>query len=117
MLQRKCACGGSAGLTGECAECQSNRLLGKPKGTPTKQHWKYIYRKDRVSGRMVPVADPGRLFVGETLYYVPNGAAPGGGAGAKSGHDPGKPVSDDEYREAVRQKVRELLALAEREAA
>lgn len=29
-LQRKCDCGGSAGLTGECAECQSNRLLGKP---------------------------------------------------------------------------------------
>ena len=29
-LQRKCACGGSAGLTGECAECQNNRLLGKP---------------------------------------------------------------------------------------
>src|ERR1044071_960318 len=30
ILQRKCACGGSAGLTGECAECQSNRLIGKP---------------------------------------------------------------------------------------
>ncbi|HEY2990875.1 MAG TPA: DUF4157 domain-containing protein [Candidatus Binatia bacterium] len=26
MLQRKCACGGSAGLSGECAECQKNHL-------------------------------------------------------------------------------------------
>lgn len=30
FLQRKCACGGSAGLTGECSECQSKRLIGKP---------------------------------------------------------------------------------------
>jgi len=30
ILQRKCACGGSAGLTGECSECQSKRLMGKP---------------------------------------------------------------------------------------
>jgi hypothetical protein len=30
ILRRKCACGGSAGLTGECPKCQSNRLMGKP---------------------------------------------------------------------------------------
>jgi hypothetical protein len=30
LLQRKCACGGSAGLTGECTDCQSKKLLGKP---------------------------------------------------------------------------------------
>jgi Domain of unknown function (DUF4157) len=28
LLQRKCACGGSAGLTGECEECQKEKLLG-----------------------------------------------------------------------------------------
>lgn len=27
-LQRKCACGGTGGLTGECAECRRKRLLG-----------------------------------------------------------------------------------------
>jgi len=26
LLQRKCACGGSAGLTGQCAECEKERL-------------------------------------------------------------------------------------------
>jgi hypothetical protein len=30
LLQRKCACGGSAGLTGECEECKEKKLLGKP---------------------------------------------------------------------------------------
>ena len=28
LLQRKCACGGTPGLDGECAECQKKRLLG-----------------------------------------------------------------------------------------
>jgi hypothetical protein len=30
LLQRKCACRGSAGLSGECEECRTKRLLGKP---------------------------------------------------------------------------------------
>jgi hypothetical protein len=29
-LQRKCACGGSTELTGECEECQRKKLLGQP---------------------------------------------------------------------------------------
>jgi hypothetical protein len=30
LLQRKCACGGSSGLSGECEECKRKKLLGKP---------------------------------------------------------------------------------------
>ena len=30
MLQRQCACGGIAGLSGTCADCQQKKLLGKP---------------------------------------------------------------------------------------
>lgn len=30
VLQRKCACGGSAGFSGECEACKSKKLLGKP---------------------------------------------------------------------------------------
>lgn len=29
-VQRQCACGGSAGLTGVCQDCQKQKLLGKP---------------------------------------------------------------------------------------
>ena len=28
LLQRKCACGGSAGLTGDCEDCRKDKLLG-----------------------------------------------------------------------------------------
>lgn len=34
VLQRKCACGGTPGPTGECTGCQRKRLLGKVAGTP-----------------------------------------------------------------------------------
>ncbi|MFY4730808.1 hypothetical protein, partial [Nitrospira sp. BLG_2] len=30
VLQRRCACGGSAGMSGTCAECSQKRLLGRP---------------------------------------------------------------------------------------
>ncbi|MCW5799967.1 MAG: hypothetical protein LZF60_340119 [Nitrospira sp.] len=30
LLQRACACGGTAGLAGECEECKTKKLLGKP---------------------------------------------------------------------------------------
>lgn len=30
VLQRKCACGGSAGFSGDCDSCRSNKLLGRP---------------------------------------------------------------------------------------
>ncbi|HSA87019.1 MAG TPA: DUF4157 domain-containing protein, partial [Nitrospira sp.] len=30
LLARKCACGGSAGMTGECETCKGKKLLGKP---------------------------------------------------------------------------------------
>lgn len=30
LLQRACACGGAAGLAGECEECKTKKFLGKP---------------------------------------------------------------------------------------
>lgn len=33
LLQRKCACGGSAGLTGKCSECKSKRLTLQRRAT------------------------------------------------------------------------------------
>ena len=30
LLQRKCACGGSSGLSGSCSECEKQKLLGQP---------------------------------------------------------------------------------------
>ncbi|MEH2114813.1 hypothetical protein [Nostoc sp.] len=33
LLQRKCACGNSAGLTNECNDCQSKKLTMQPHAT------------------------------------------------------------------------------------
>lgn len=35
LLQRKCACGGTSGLTGDCEECRRNRLQGKAQNSDT----------------------------------------------------------------------------------
>ena len=81
-------------MAGETISDVVNRLLNKPKGHPTKQHWNDIYRHDQTSGRFVRVADPGRIYFGETLSYLPNYSGQAGAAGSKSRHDPRKRVSD-----------------------
>ena len=30
LVQHKCACGGSSGMTGSCSDCEKKKLLGKP---------------------------------------------------------------------------------------
>ncbi len=55
LIQRKCACGGSAGLSGECAECQKEKLLGEnaqlvqPKLKISNPNDKYEQEADRVA--------------------------------------------------------------------
>ncbi len=61
ILQRKCGCGGSANLTGECSECQSKRLTGKPLqgklsiGEPGDE---YEREADRVADQVMRMAGP-----------------------------------------------------------
>lgn len=60
VLQRKCACGGSAGLTGECSECQSKRLVGKPlqaKLSISKPGDEYEQEADRIAEQVMRMAD------------------------------------------------------------
>jgi len=61
ILQRKCACGGSAGLTGECSECQSKRLIGKPlqgKLRISEAGDEYEREADRVAEQVMRTAEP-----------------------------------------------------------
>jgi hypothetical protein len=61
ILQRKCGCGGSANLTGECSECQSKRLIDKPLqgklsiGEPGDE---YEREADRVADQVMRRAEP-----------------------------------------------------------
>ena len=56
LLQRKCACGGVAGLAGEYVECQSKRLLGKPLQTKLRVNEpgdEYEQEADRVAEQVM----------------------------------------------------------------
>jgi Domain of unknown function (DUF4157) len=58
VLQRKCACGGSPGVTGECAECSRKRLVSQPPLLQTKLSIgragdKYEQEADRVADQVM----------------------------------------------------------------
>lgn len=58
LIQRKCACGGSAGLTGECPACQSKKFTGgrgliQPKLTICQPNDKYEQEADRVADQVM----------------------------------------------------------------
>ncbi len=63
VLQRKCTCGGSAGLSGECDQCKRNKLLGKPlqrKLAINEPGDEYEREADRVAEQVMRMPDPGK---------------------------------------------------------
>lgn len=64
LLQRKCACGGTPGPTGECAECRRNRTLGQdqqtlqPKLRVNRPGDRYEQEADRVAEQVMRMAAP-----------------------------------------------------------
>lgn len=60
-VQRKCGCGGSAGLTGKCTECQSQWMAGKPVQTKLRINEPgdaYEQEADRVAEQVMRMAEP-----------------------------------------------------------
>ena len=60
-VQRKCGCGGSAGLTGKCTECQNQWLAGKPVQTKLRINEPgdaYEQEADRVAEQVMRMAEP-----------------------------------------------------------
>ncbi len=56
LLQRKCACGGSAGFSGDCESCRSNSLLGRPlqrKLTISEPSDRYEQEADRIADQVM----------------------------------------------------------------
>ncbi len=64
LIQRKCACGGSAGLSSECAECQKEKLVGEnpplvqPKLKIGQPNDKYEQEADRVADEVMRMPEP-----------------------------------------------------------
>lgn len=67
VLQRQCACGGSSGLTGSCAECGKKKLIGQPLQTQLRVNEpgdEYEQEAERVAEQVMRMAEsdvsPGR---------------------------------------------------------
>jgi Domain of unknown function (DUF4157) len=63
FVQRKCACGGSSGLTGSCSDCEKKKLLGEPLQTKLRINEpgdEYEQEADRVAEQVMRMADPGK---------------------------------------------------------
>ena len=64
LLQRKCACGGSLGLSGECTECSKKKLTGEslpliqPKLKISQPNDKYEQEADRVADMVMRMPEP-----------------------------------------------------------
>jgi len=60
LVQRKCACGGSSGLTGSCSGCEKKKLLGQPLQTKLRINEPgdaYEQEADRVAEQVMRMAD------------------------------------------------------------
>lgn len=61
LVQRQCACGGSSGLTGSCADCEKKKLLGKPLQTKlriSEPGDEYEQEADRVAEQVMRMTEP-----------------------------------------------------------
>lgn len=60
VLQRKCACGGSSGLTGSCFDCETKKLIGKPLQTKlriSEPGDEYEQEADRLAAQVMRMPD------------------------------------------------------------
>ena len=63
LLQGKCACGATSGLTGTCSDCERKKLLGQPLQTKLRINEpgdEYEQEADRVAEQVMRVALPGK---------------------------------------------------------
>jgi hypothetical protein len=98
LLQRQCACGGSAGMAGECEECSKQKRLGlQTKLTVNEPGDRYEREADRVADQVM--AAPAHPGVSGTPQHIQrfSGQSPGqmGAAPASVGKvlaSPGRPL-------------------------
>lgn len=65
LVQRKCACGGSSGISGSCADCDKKKLLGQPLQTKLRINEpgdQYEQEADRVAALVMGMTDSESQF-------------------------------------------------------
>jgi hypothetical protein len=91
-LQRKCACGGTPGPTGECEECKRKRLALQPKLVVNQPGDRYEQEADRVADAVVRGATSSRPSISSL-----------GHGSAVQREEPAKPKTEEEkYKEAAK---------------
>ena len=91
-LQRKCACGGTPGPSGECAECKRKRLSLQPKLAVNQPGDRYEQEADRVAEAIVRGAGSTRPSISSL-----------GKGGAVQREEPAKPKAEEQkYKEAAK---------------
>ncbi len=91
-LQRKCACGGTPGPSGECEECKRRRLALQPKLVVNQPGDRYEEEADRVAAAVARGGSSNRPAISSL-----------GKAGAVQREEPGKPKTEKEkYKEAAK---------------
>ena len=101
-LQRKCACGGTPGPSGECAECKRKRLSLQPKLAVNQPGDEYEQEADRVAEAVVGGAGSNR----------PSISSLGGGNDVQR-EDPPKPKTEEQkYKEAAKKVGEAFLETA-----
>ena len=91
IVQRKCACGGAPGPTGECEECKRKRVSLQPKLAINQPGDRYEEEADRVAAAIVDGGVRQRAAISSL------------GGGAVQREDPPKPKSQKEkYKEAAK---------------
>lgn len=91
-LQRKCACGGTPGPTGECAECKRQRLSLQTKLAINQPGDQYEQEADRIAEEAVGGGRTGRPSISSL-----------GSGGAVQCEEPVKPKTEEEkYKEAAK---------------
>jgi hypothetical protein len=74
VVPRKCACGGSAGFSGECEECKRRKMLGRalqPTRAINEPDDEYEREADRVAEQVMRMPEPARESGGAGLRVPP----------------------------------------------
>jgi hypothetical protein len=101
-LQRKCACGGTPGPTGECEDCKRKRLSLQTKLAINQPGDRYEQEADRVAEAVVSGAASNRPSISSL-----------GNGNAVQREDPAKPKTEEEkYKEAAKKVGEAFLETA-----
>jgi hypothetical protein len=103
-LQRKCACGGSAGMSGECEACQEKHLTVNRYAADRRSPFRLLPSPDEPARSQTPLSDSGGAQFGAGYYFGRvrvGAAAPSGTSRERAISEPGDRSEEEADRVAA----------------